>query len=405
MLARKPETALVTLAAFLSFSMGGCLSNEYVIPQAELTRLAQLPPEQRGQRVHVVQELGSRRAEAIDATSPPPAPLEYDQGAYPQDYPEGYVESGPQVGVGVSISPPLPGPHLHGHGLAHPGPGLSRGFSPRGLPAAGAMGRAAAPAPRAVPTGAKPKGGKLGGGGGGGGSKDDLVILLVVVAVLATVGMVATEGTRYDGHVAMYPWQELYLRDGGGQERAVPLAQLTPADAAWAHEALVMDDEGWGLQRLGRRALDRKGFAFKLDVGGFYSSSYALDGGGTAFGVKFGYFPHHRLGLLGTWAFAGGSDAAGDAFRRNGLALEAQVFPLGIWRLHLGAFGHAGIQYADDAVGGARDGTALGGGLLLELGLTARLALSFRADYTSAKIRPDGGWQAAQTYTAGVAIY
>ena len=399
MLARKPEIALAVFAPFLSFSLGGCLSNEYVIPRAELARLAQLPPEQRGQRVHVVQEIGDRRAEPLDATQPPPPPPDYDQGAYPppEGYPEGYVEGGPHVGVGVIIAPPLPLGPPHPHGL--PGPGL-RGPTSRGLPASGPMGRAA-PAPRAAPSGGKAPG-KLGSGGGG---KDDLIVLLVVVAVLATVGMVATEGARYDGHVAMYPWQSVHLRDGNGQEREVPLAQITPADVASTREAVVMDDEGWGLQHLGRRPLDRKGFAFKMDVGGFHSSSYALDGDGAGLDLQLGYFPHHRVGLLGTWAFAGGSDAAGDSFRRNHFAFEAQVFPLSVWRLHLGGFGHAGIQYADDAVGGARDGTALGGGLILELGLTARLALSLRADYTSAKIRPDGGWQAAQMFTAGVAIY
>jgi hypothetical protein len=399
MLARKPHIALGVFAAFLSSSMGGCLSNEYVIPQAELARLAQLPPEQRGQRVQVVQELGERRSDAIDATQPPAPPPGYDQGAYPppDGYPDGYVEGGPNVGVGVVIAPPLPLGPPHPHGLA--GPGL-RAPAPRGLPAGGPMGRAA-PTPRSAPSGSKVPG-KLGRGGGG---KDDLVVLLAVVAVLATVGMVATEGARYDGHVAMYPWQSVHLRNDQGQEWEVPLAQLTAADAASARGARVMDDEGWGLMRLGRRPLDRKGFAFKMDVGGFRSSSYALDGDGMGFGLQLGYFPHHLVGVLGTWAFAGGSDAAGDSFRRNSFAVEAQVFPLGLWRLYLGGFGHAGIQYADDTLGGARDGTALGGGLILELGLTARLALSFRADYTSAKLRPDGGWQAAQMFTAGVSIY
>ena len=84
--------------------------------------------------------------------------------------------------------------------------------------------------------------------------------------------------------------------------------------------------------------------------------------------------------------------------------MEAQVFPVGVWRLHLGGFGHAGVQYADD-VNGTRNGAALGGGLLLEIGLTARLALTLRADYTSAKIAPNGGWQAGELFTAGVAIY
>jgi len=53
-LARRQVPALVAFAAFLSYACGGCLSNEYVIPKSELARLAQLPPEQRGQSVQIV---------------------------------------------------------------------------------------------------------------------------------------------------------------------------------------------------------------------------------------------------------------------------------------------------------------------------------------------------------------
>jgi hypothetical protein len=403
--ARKPEIALAVFGAFLSSTCGGCLSNEYVIPRAELSRLAQLPPEQRGQRVRVVQNLGDRRGEAIDTTrpQPPPAPG-YEQGGAPP--PEGYVEGGVEpnvgVGVGVIIAPGPPLPLILPFPPGRPGPGFAGGPGPgpRGLPG-GAMGRSAPVRPGASPGGGKLPAGKIGGGGG----KDDLVALLIVVALAAAVGMVATEGARYDGEVAMYPWQPLHLQDGNGQDREVPLAQITPADATATRKAQVMDDEGWGLMRLGRRPLDRQGFAFKLDIGGFHSSSASLDGDGMGFGLQFGYFPHHLVGVLGGWSIAGGSDAAGKSFTRNNLALEAQVFPVGIWRLYLGGFGHAGIQYADDATGGTRNGTAVGGGLLLELGLTARLALTLRADYTSAKIRPDGGWQAGELFTAGIAIY
>lgn len=261
------------------------------------------------------------------------------------------------------------------------------------------MGRAPRAAPAPSGTGA---GSKLGKGGGG---KDDLAIFLIVIAVVATVGMVATEGARYDGTVAMYPWQGVHLKSEGGQEREVPLAQLTAADAASAREAVVMDDEGWGFMRLGRRPLDRKGFAFKLNVGGFHSPSSALDADSAAFGLQLGYFPHAMVGILGSWSIAGGADAASKSFYRNSLALEAQVFPVSLWRLHLGAFGHAGMQYADDALGGTRDGQAFGGGVMLELALTTRLALSFRADYTSAKIGADGAWQAGELFTAGLSIY
>jgi len=399
---RREIPALVAFAAFLSYACSGCLSNEYVISKSELARLAKLPPEQRGQNVQLVQNIGDRRAEAIDTTQPPPPQQQdYAQG---QDYgpqPEGYVEEGPNAGVAVvmvapfpPLVPPLPGPGF--------GPGVGHG--PRG-PVGGVPGRAPPTAPRRPST--PSKGGKIGSGSGSGsgGGKDDLVALLIVVAVLATVGMVATEGARYDGSVAMYPWQPVHLKDANGAEREVPLAQITPADVASASQAMVMDDEGWGVMRLGRRPLAHQGFAFKMDLGGLYASTSTLSGSGFGTNIQFGYFPHRSFGLLGTWAFADGSDANGDSFYRNNLALEAQVFPVSIWRLHLGGFGHGGVQYADDAIGGTRHGAGFGGGLILELALTTRLALTVRADYTSAHVAPGGGWAGTEMFTAGVAIY
>jgi hypothetical protein len=396
---RKQLPALVAFAAFLSYACGGCLSNEYVIPKQELARLAQIPPEQRGQNVQIVQEIGDRRAEAIDTTQPPPP--EYPQGQGYGPPPEGYVEEGsqPNVGVGVGVGviiapfPPVPmGPPL-------PGPGMGpRAFpGPRG-PVGALPGRAAPVAPRR-PSAPSAGGSKISGGN----SKNDLAALIIAVALVATIGMVATEGARYDGSVAMYPWQPVHLKDGNGQEREVPLAQITPTDVAVVSRAVVMDDEGWGFMRLGRRPLDHRGFAFKMDLGVLHSSSLSTNGFGT--NIQLGYFPHHTFGLLGAWAFSGGSDVDGKSYYRNNLALEAQVFPVSIARLHLGGFGHGGVQYANDASGGTRSGAAFGGGLILELALTTRLALTARADYTSAHVAPGGGWAGTEMFTAGVAIY
>jgi hypothetical protein len=232
-------------------------------------------------------------------------------------------------------------------------------------------------------------------------------VFLVVIAVLATIGLVATEGARYDGSVAMYPWQPVHLKDANGQERDVPLAQLTPMDVSATTKAEVMDDEGWGMLRLGRRSLDRRGFAFKMDLGSMVSSCSCLHADGVAANLQFGYFPHHRLGLLADWSPAGGSDSDGKSFYRHNLNFEAQFFPLDLWRIHLGGFGHAGVQYAFDASGGTRNGAAYGGGLILEVSLTTRLALTARADYTTARLAPGGqqAWAGSEMFTAGVAIY
>src|SRR5213076_1973738 len=51
------STSLLTLAFFAPVA-AGCLSHEYVIPKSELVRIASLPADVRGARVHAVQALG-----------------------------------------------------------------------------------------------------------------------------------------------------------------------------------------------------------------------------------------------------------------------------------------------------------------------------------------------------------
>ena len=64
--------SLLTLGFFAPVA-SGCISNEYVIPKQELRRLTTIPPEVRGQQVHVIQDLGSRRMDAIPTDGTPPA--------------------------------------------------------------------------------------------------------------------------------------------------------------------------------------------------------------------------------------------------------------------------------------------------------------------------------------------
>ena len=408
-LRQRPALALLTFAAFLSYACGGCISNEYVIHRAELARIAQLPPEARGQRVLLVQELGDRRGEAIDPQSPPPLsappPGAYADGSYGPPSP-GYIEASPGVDVGVGI-------------LIVPGPGPSgprRGFAGTPPPRPGAAGpppiapgRAtgvppAAGATRPAPVSSKNPG-RLGSGGGSG-KASDTVVLLVVAAVGAALGMAATEGLRFDGEAGMNPWQLVYLRDAAGTERGVPLAQISPLDASIASKAVVKDDEGWGITRMQRRPLDRHGFAFKLGLGAMTSmcSCSAVDG--MAWNIQLGYFPHHRFGLLANWSPTFGTDSAGQSFYRHDLSLEAQAFPIQLWRLHLGGFGHGGLFYATGVDGGGRQEPAFGAGLVLELALTTRLALTVRADYTTARIGGGGqDWLGSGALTGGVAIY
>jgi opacity protein-like surface antigen len=203
----------------------------------------------------------------------------------------------------------------------------------------------------------------------------------------------------------MYPEQPIYLKDAAGGQRVVPLAALTPADADTAIEAKVMDDEAWGLTRLDRRPLDRKGFAFKLELGALDSQSSRYAFSGTGFSPQFGYFPHHTLGILAKSTLEWGTDAANNSITRQSLAGELQFLPLSVWRLHFGGFGHVGNQWASDSQG-KHTGLAVGGGAMIELALTTRLALNFRYDYTRAKVGNAGQeWAPVSMIGGGIAIY
>jgi hypothetical protein len=280
------------LGICLASVLGGCSANEHVIPRTELMRLAELPPEVRGRRVHVVQELVDRRSKARVA--------------------------------------------------------------------------------------------------------------------LSSLALLGTEGVRYDGDVVMDRRQTVYLADARGLEREVALAGLRPEDAAAAAKAYVMEDEGQdegqGMLRLGRRPLDRKGLTLKLDVGGFYGWNGSPTHG-PALDVQLGVFPHHRVGLLLGWAFSTGSDFNHETVTRNVLSLEAQVFPVGLWRIHPGLFAQAGLA-SGEARGESFGGNAFGGGLIVELALTTRLALTLRAGHTLAQYANDEeGWASVSTFSGGVAIY
>jgi hypothetical protein len=385
--------ALVVLGAYVSLTCG-CISNEYVIPRSELGRLAGLPPSQRGARVRVVQELGSRDDDSVDNGDALSAE------AYADEY-AGYDR--PENVVDATMDLRLRWP---------PGDGYGGGMYGRG-------GRAGHP--WTPSTGTKPmnrgsnKGGgnlnlgNLGGGGGGnGGGGDALLIVAVVivaVAIMAAAGLAVTEGLRYDGVVQLHPEQPVHLKSRGGGESTLPLAALTPADVAATKEAVVKDDEAYGLRFIERRPLDREGFAFKVDFGSLDSLCACYSAAGFASNVQLGYFPHHRIGLLGTLTLGGGTSSLEHTFQRHSANIEAQFFPLSLWRFHLGGFGHGGMQIARDEFG-TRTGPAWGGGAILEFALTTRLALSGRMDYTVARTAPENNdWASSSTFTAGLAIY
>ncbi|HZL21328.1 MAG TPA: hypothetical protein VFG23_26580, partial [Polyangia bacterium] len=249
-------------------------------------------------------------------------------------------------------------------------------------------------------------GGRWGGGGGGGGNGDALVLLAVVavaVGVVVGVCLVSGEGIRFDGYVRMAPEQPIHLEDGVGQTRELPLAALSADDVAATVEAKVMDDEGFGIERLDRVPLDRRGGVFKLDSG---ATTFGL--GPTTFSgptatIQFGYFFTRKLGLLANIALGGATDDQGMVVTRHTFGLELQSLPFEKGRLHAGGYVDAGFALAGTATNDVVSGPAGGGGAMVELDLTSRMALTLRAGANLAHL--DDGWSPAGAVTIGVAVY
>ena len=356
--------SVVTLAAFLPLAVG-CTSNEYVIPHDELARLAAMSVPERGARVRVVQDLGARRNDPVEVMA------DGDAGDVQIDLSDG------------------------------PRPSRRRGASING----GGGGQATS-------GGHVSGGGHLGGGGGGGGNGDAvLVAIIVVVAVVVAIGLVSSEGVRFDGYVAMSREQPVHLRAADGQQATIPVADLSPAWVDGTVEAKVMDDEGFGLRRLDRLPLDRRGATFKLDSGAI---AFDFDGAtlsGPAMNVQAGYFFTRKLGLLANIGLAGGAGLAGGTATgglvpRHALGLELQAFPLAWGRVHLGLFGNGGMAITEVLIGSTPtyvNGPSFGGGALAELDLTSRLALTLRAGGSLAKL--DQIWTPAGQLMGGVAVY
>jgi hypothetical protein len=442
----RAAVALLTLSFFAPVATG-CISNEYVIPRQELHRLTTVPPEVRGQQVHVIQDLGSRRADAL-ATDGPNWP---NAEPWPQPYP-GQQEPPPEprdtdaelhlhgswnvyVGPGGRPYPPPPSqgwtgaPRTAGmtpagggwQGKPPSGGGLDGAW--RGTPTGGAGGGW-----RGVPPGAK-KGGSSGGGsglgswgsgsssgggggGGGNGGGEALIILAVVVAVIAvvtTVCLVSSEGMRFDGLAQMSPWQPVHLKQRGGGELVVALGDLSPVTLEGVVEGKVMDDEGYGIRQLDHRRLDRRWApTFKVDAG---SMTFTRGDGDVRSGfvgnMQLGLFVRPWLGLLLTAGVGGADDRYGATISRHVFGFETQSLPLAAGPFQFG--GYANIGAAAIASTATNHpvawGNAVGGGLLGELQVTSRMALTLRAGANAAFFANSGATSPAATITAGLALY
>jgi hypothetical protein len=428
--------SLVTLTFFAPVA-AGCISNEYVIPRQELRRLTTIPPELRGQQVHVIQDLGSRRMDAIPTDrpnwpndqpwpQPPPEELPPDEYTRDTDVPlnvHGHIHVG-HYGPGH----PVGGGHVAGWngGPRTVAAGGWRGTPPsgggisgwRGSPPGGGGGwRGVPPKSSGGSGGGSSGGGGLGnwgggGGGGGNGGGEALILLAVVlaaIAVVATVSLVASEGMRFDGTAQMSPWQPVHLKQRGGGELVMALGDLSPVALEGVVEAKVMDDEGYGIRTLEHRRLDRCWApTFKLDAG---SMTFSRGGGDTHTGfignMQFGLFVRPWLGLLLTTGVGGAGDGYGATISRHTFGFEAQSLPAALGPVQLGGFANVGAAaIASTATNAPIEwGNAFGGGFLGELQVTSRMALTLRAGANLAFFTDSGTTSPAATVTAGLALY
>jgi hypothetical protein len=427
MLTRSAHASLLTLAFFFPVA-AGCVSNEYVIPKDELMHQAQMPIAARGQHVRVVQGLGDRRGYPVPpspAVPPPPVEataIESPPGVEPlpigpqadvdEPEPDELAEqsygSDDQMDLRLEGGGDGPQPERRApapHGAPHP-TATSHAWRDPGRAAPPAGGQATGHSSGGSGSGGGHWGGGGLGGGSGGGNGDALVLLAVValaVGVVVGVCLVSGEGIRFDGYVRMAPEQPIHLKDGAGQTRELPLAALSADDVAATVEAKVMDDEGFGIERLDRVPLDRRGGVFKLDSG---ATTFGL--GPTTFSgptatIQFGYFFTRKLGLLANIALGGASDDQGVVVTRHTFSLELQSLPLEKGRLHAGGYLDAGFALAGTTTNDVVSGPAGGGGALVELDLTSRMALTLRAGANLAHL--DDGWSPAGAATIGVAVY
>ncbi len=336
----------VLLISFLGLALGstGCLSTSHRVSKGELMKLSQVAPEQRGEKVRVVQGVGNSegppRAERVNNNT-----------------------------VVVVHSPVWVDGRPHHHGHHHEGSATSH-----------------------TNTG----GGTVGGGSGGGKSnsggtnlakgKKDSAKALLVLAAAAAVGLAATEGARYSGWVKLHPMHPVHLYGQYGEYTVLPLAHIDPQTAAWAHHAYVRSNEGPFL-KLGRAPLNRKGWTYSVFLGAGELPTAAdgaeIDNGFNGH-IQFGYFFNKQIGLQFDLGMGWSEDDLGDTIYINRNALELQGFLAQAGPLHGGLYGQIGAASRfDDGFQFDDTSNFLGGGALLQLDITTRLALTGRLGVTT----------------------
>ena len=365
--------ALIPLITLTS----GCLSHLYEVPRSELYRQTRLPPQERGQDVFAVQQLST-------ADEPDPAP------AWP-----------------MSEGEPPPGYVLHSYGNY---------WVPDFYVSYGAPTYYQPPSNAVTPAvhGASPVGSVRSTSGGGGGSIGNLngidkaLVVAIVVGVAVGVALAATEGARFEGSVAVHPHHPVHLI-GPRQERIVALDELTEADLTGVDHGLLVGPEGAGMWLRDSAPLNRQGFSYQLAAG---NDALALPDRSVlhspGFRFALGYYPHKRFGLLADTRLQTYNDLS-NAYYNVRLGLEAQWYPLSLWRLHLGGFAGGGQSWSASegatlpVTSGQRPYVSFGA--LAEFELTTRLGLTARLQNDWLPNAPGSTRPVSTSWMVGLAIY
>jgi hypothetical protein len=322
-------------AAGVLMASSGCLSQSYEVSAPELARIAQLPAEERGERVRVTQQTSfgnDLRDRSLPSTDAEIALLIETQGD----------------------------PRYHARDRRRRASHHDVAFDQNSDDDSDADGAA----------------------------EEALAAAVVIVAAAATAALTVgvTEGARFDGWMRTPEQHPVLLVDRWGRQRWERLGSLSASDLHDVHHGVLADFTD-DLEPLERHPLDREGFVYQLEFGAepapFAGPSLAASGRG---GV--GFMPTQHYGFLLGAAF---STARADEPR--GLAsdttssfdhrvfLQAEAWPLSAGRWHLGPYAELGYGWAlADDLRGSRgvSGPMLALGFALQLDWTTRLALTLR---------------------------
>jgi len=319
------------LAMVLAGSLvaGGCAVNSYQIPTSELVRLSQVPPEARGQRVRVIQEISN---------SDVPAAQPITGETQIIIVPEYHASWGPRHGGGG-------------------------GFGAGGVGGGG---------------------GKIGGAGNDGKAA---AIAFLVFAATAMVTAAVIEGSRFDGYAQLNPMHPVHLIGKDGSYAVMPLAWINPDAAAFTETAVVRPTEGPWLE-LDRAPLSRKGLSYGMYGGTGSLQSAAGDlAMGPAWTVQLGVFPTQQVGIFASVFFGWRDNRYNATLFETRYTAELQVLPLQLGILHGGVYGGAGWAYrfedaiklaGNQVITGDQSSGAFTGGAMFQLDINTRIALTGR---------------------------